>query len=184
MEGIIEQTASRISIDKKLVEDQKQKLKTVLFYIHKDGATKFLEGKLFKSQHLMSLHHKNLLTSDHVLSEFVKKLSRSEPESVNNIINHYIDKLKEISRKSQKSRDERKSNRSSMLFENTRYNYAPPSEDGSFPGGPKYLKSRKHFKRLQERDSTTQSPHKKTRIGGKRTKHKKHNIKKTRRRYK
>jgi hypothetical protein len=157
-------------------------LKTVLQYIHKDGANKFRKGELFQSQELMSLNHQNLLTSDHVLSKFVKKLSRSEPETVNNIINHYIDKLKEISRKSQKSLNERKIDRSSMLSENTRNNYAPPSEDGSFPGGPKYLKSQRHFNSLQERDSTTQPPHKKTRFGGKRTKHKKHNTNKTRRR--
>jgi hypothetical protein len=168
-----------------LKQKQSQKLKTVLQYIHNDGANKFLRGELFKSQNLSDIPP-YLLTPDHVLSEFVKKLSRSKPETVNNIINHFIDKLKEISRESQKSRDERKSNRRSMLSENTRNNYAPPSEDGSFPGGPKYLKSQQHFKRLQksqERDSTTQPPHKKTRFGGKRTKHK-HNTNKTRRQHK
>jgi len=57
-----------------------------------------------------------------------------------------------------------------MIEHNTELNYAPPSEDGSFPGGPKYLKTNRSFERKRQK------------IGGKQTKHKRHNTNKTRHR--
>jgi hypothetical protein len=168
--------ASRLSESKDLDHKQKQDLESVLYYIRKDGANKFRNGELFKSSELT--HQGNLLTSDAVLTEFKKKLIRSEPESVKNIINHYIGKLKQKSRKSQKSHDERKHNRHSMLFANISRKYEP--------GSPGFIAAEKRFNQAAKRQlaDNDKPPSKKQKTGGKRTKHKKHNTKKTRRRYK
>lgn len=177
----IKRVVSKFKIDKNLNDKECVYLEEVLHYVYNDGANKFLKGELFKSQELSSIRQ-NLLTSDRVLTEFIKKLERSTPETVKKIIHFYKNKLAEKSRQAHQSRSERKSIRSSMHSENIRNKYAPPSEDGSFPGGPGYLKLQKHFNRLQERNSIAQPSHKKQKTGGKRTKHKKHNINKTRRR--
>jgi len=174
----INSVVSRLKGPKELNDKECIYLKEVLDYVYKNGAEKFMNGELFKSNTLTSLQHKNLLTSDAVLSEFIRKLSKSEPESVKNIIHYFKNILKEKSRQAHQRRSERKSIRSSMYSENIDRKYAPPSEDGSFPGGPGYLKLQRHFNSLQERDSTSQPPHKRTRFGGK---HKRHNTNKTRR---
>jgi hypothetical protein len=166
----IDSVVSRLKEPKELNDKQCVHLKEVLGYIHNDGANKFRDGELFTSQKLTSLYDRNLLTSDAVLSEFILKLSRSEPKSVKNIINHYMKKLANKSREAQQNLSQRKSARRSMIEHNTDVNYAPPSEDGSFPGGPKYSKTHRSFERKRQK------------IGGKRTKHKRHNTNKTRRR--
>jgi hypothetical protein len=164
----IDSLALKISEKNNLKGDYPRYLNNLLHYVHKDGKKKFLDGKLFVSPNLTAKGY--LLTSDDVLSHFVKTLLNSSPERVIHIINHYMKKLADESREAQQNLSQRKSARRSMIEHNTDVNYAPPSEDGSFPGGPKYSKTHRSFERKRQK------------IGGKRTKHKRHNTNKTRRR--
>jgi len=91
----IDSVVSRLSKEKELNVNQTRNLKTVLQYVYKDGANKFLDKKLFVSSELSSIPP-NILTNDRVLNHFVKTLSISSTERVirilkNSQINH--DKL-------------------------------------------------------------------------------------------
>ena len=162
--GSINRIVSDLIKLEKINVSQIEDLKNVLHYIYKDGANKFRNGELYKSHELTS--QGDLLTSNNVLIEFVKELERSDPERVNDIINYYKNILRKKSQEAQKSRNERKSSRSSMFSANRDRKIAEDT-----------------FKRAKRQREHENDEHQ-SKIGGKRTKHKRHNSKKTRRQYK
>jgi len=163
--GSINRIVSDLIKLNKINVSQIEDLKNVLHYIYKDGVNKFRNGKLYKSDELT--YQGDLLTSNNVLTEFVNELERSKPERVNDIINHYKNKLAYESQQAQQRRNERKSSRSSMLSANRDRKIAEHS-----------------FNRGAKRQRESENDEDQQKIGGKRTKHKRHNPKKTRRRYK
>jgi len=165
----IYETVSEISEKHKLSPKEGIQLRHLLYYIRRNGLS--LSPQLFNSR-------KTFLSNDDVLKEYIKRLDKKSDQDIKSIISNYNDMVNRKTQESQSKINQRKESYSAFLNENI---------DRKFlPGGPGFFAAEHSFNRgaKRQRESESENDEHQQKIGGKRTKHKRHNPKKTRRRYK